>query len=82
MAVTPDISAVSAHIERQIAEQQDPTLPGQLPHRLPLLIEVPLLQLDPQQVIGMVPAPIPQRFAVVARQGLGPAPPGTLVLVM
>ena len=82
VAVAPDISAVGAHIKRQVAEQQHTSVSSQLPDRLPLPVQMPLQQLDAQQIIGMVFAPAVQGTAVVAGQLTGPAPPGSLMLSM
>ena len=77
----PHIGAVVGNVEGQVTEQPHPPLAGALAQGLPLLLELPLQQGLRQQLLFPLPSQVGQDPAVALRQGGGPLPPGsTLVL--
>ena len=75
----PDVRAVAAHHERQVAEQRDAG--GLLPRAAPLIARQPLQVLPIENFLGQLRARTLERVRPAAAQRLGPVPPRALVVL-
>jgi hypothetical protein len=72
----PDIGAVEAHVDRQIAQDEDAELLGQLPQQAPLAVEQPLQEGVIADLVGQLGAGLGQRLGAAPGERFLPFRPG------